>query len=433
MRITLFQPPLPKNLLLKELYDSGLRFMPLNLAYLGAVLEEKGHKVNIIDLNISMKSITDYVKEDLDKLNSDVIGITGTTNSYFEGLTLANAIKARYPDVIVIMGGCHVTFTAVETLSECLSVDIILRGEGEHVIGQLIEKLEKKQSLYNVPSITYRENGEIRENPKAMDMEDLDKLPFPARHLLPLNLYPRHGIVTSRGCPRKCIFCSAGAMSNGKYRIRSAQNIVSELQLLKGEKNIVFYDNTFSGIPTKSKEICRAIIDANLDITWETELRADSVSPELLDLLVNAGCNAVQFGVESGNENILKEIKKHITTDQIRRAVDISLSRGLEVFCSFTIGHPSDTEETIRETLKLMLELKNTGCNVYPGIVTPYPGTEIFKRKEELGITIHDYNWDYFHPMRVSMSTRYLTKEKLGRLFMEILMAIEPEKFKVGG
>lgn len=178
-------------------------------------------------------------------------------------------------------------------------------------------------------------------------------------------------------------------------------------------------------------DICKAIIDAELDITWETELRVDSVNDKLLDLLVRAGCDAIQYGVESGSDKILRDIKKHISIDQVRRAVDLALSRGLGVYCSFIIGLPSDTEETIHQTTEFMLELEKAGCSVFPGIVTPYPGTEIFERRDELGITIHDYNWPCYHPLRVCYSTKHLTKEKIGQLFMELLMKVNPELQKV--
>jgi radical SAM superfamily enzyme YgiQ (UPF0313 family) len=173
-------------------------------------------------------------------------------------------------------------------------------------------------------------------------------------------------------------------------------------------------------------EICRAIIAADLDITWEAELRVDSVSDELIELMVQSGCCAIQFGVESGSDPILKEIRKHITLEQVRRGVQIALSHGLYVACTFVIGHPSDTEETIRETADFMLELKDAGCKVYSGIMTPYPGTEIFNRSEEFGVTIHDYKWDLYSPLRVCMSTKYLTKERLGQLYMELLIKTNP-------
>lgn len=429
MKVTFIQPPIQDSYLSKEYYDS-VSFMPLNIAYLGAVLEENKHTVNIIDLNIQKKRVLDFKNEDLGSLDCDLVGITNTTASYIESLKLASIINAEYPNMIIVMGGCHVTFTAEQTLKECSSIDIIVRGEAEQTIVQIVDSIQNKTPLHEVPGITYRENNLIKTNPDAPIIKDLDSLPFPARHLLQTDLYSQQAIVASRGCPQKCIFCSAGAMSKGKYRIRSPQNIISELQLLEGLQEIIFYDNTFSGHPNKAMDICKALINAELNISWAAELRADSVSEELLALLSKAGCTAVQFGAESGNEKVLRDIKKHVTVEQVRKAVYLALSHGLEVACSFIIGNPSDTQETIQQTTEFMLELKKAGCHVYPGIVTPYPGTELYELRDKYGITIHDYNWAYYHPSRICFSTRYLTSERIGQLFMDLLLKVRPEILK---
>lgn len=433
MKVTLIHVPLPSALLIPEIFDSGLRYMPLNLAYLGAVLENANHKTNIIDLNIEMISVEDFYKNRIQSLDAEIIGLSCTTNSYLECCKLAESLKKTYPEVTIIVGGCHVTFLAEESLKECTAFDYVVRGEAEKIIVELIEAIEKKREISQVRGISYRDHtGQILSNQDAEIIHDLDSLPFPARHLLSQYQYQDQGIVSSRGCPRQCIFCSAGAMSKGCYRIRSAENIVEELKTLPYTKSIFFYDNTFSTMINKSKEICNLIIKEELNIQWEVELRADTVTREFIALLKKAGCQTVQFGVESGNGEILKEIKKHITKDQVRTAVLLCMEQGIDVACSFTIGHPSETEDTINDTLEFIIELQELGCAIFPGIITPYPGTELFNKKEELGITIHHYDWSKYTPLNICISTRYLTREKIGELYLNMIRKIDPNRLAGG-
>lgn len=426
MKVTLIQAPIPSTLLLPELFDEGLRYMPLNIAYLAAALEEANHEAEIIDLNIMLMPVEKYSKDLLSKLDADIVGLSCATNAYIECMNLAQAIKERYPEITILAGGCHVTFMAEEALSECKYFDIIVRGEGERSIVEVVNAIENRKPLDYVDGISFRKGKEIIHNKNAPLIKDLDSIKFPARHLLKQDYYPGNGIVTSRGCPRQCIFCSAGAMGGGKYRIRSAENVVKEIKEIKDDRAIFFYDNTFSSHIKKSTEICERIIEEDLGIRWEVELRADTVTEPFIRLLRQAGCEAIQFGVESGNGEILKEIKKFITKDDVRRGCEISLSYGLEVACSFTIGHPSDTEDTIMETLDFMLELQDMGCLVYPAIVTPYPGTYIYENHEELGITIHHKNWSKYTPLNVCISTKNLSREKLGELFLNAYNKLHP-------
>mgnify|MGYP000934993775 FL=1 len=435
MKVTLMQVPLPARLLLQELFDkAGLRYMPLNIAYLGAVLEQANHEVKIVDINIMMMPVEQYAMKYLDELDADIVGLSCTTNSYIECMKLAELIKKRYPETLIIVGGCHVTFMAGEALEECEYFDIIVRGEGENTIVALVDCIEHLKPLSLVDGISYRLGNEIIHNKDAALIKDLDTIPFPARHLLQTDNYPAHGIVSSRGCPRKCIFCSAGAMGGGRYRIRSAQNIVDELKTIKDDnKSIFFYDNTFSTHIKKSIEICQQIIKEEIDIKWQVELRADTVTEEFIRILSEAGCEAIQFGVESGNEEILKEIKKYITKEDVRKGASIALSYGLGVACSFIVGHPSDTEETLKETLEFMIELKKMGCDVYPGIIVPYPGTEIYDKHEELGINILHKDWSKYTPGHVCVSTKHLSRDKLGQLFLKMVSTLYPEKVFAGG
>ncbi|MCL4517463.1 MAG: B12-binding domain-containing radical SAM protein [Firmicutes bacterium] len=422
MKILLVQPPLPKTLLLPEILDFGLRFTPLSLGYLAAVLEKNGYEVEILDLHVLEKSPEDFRREFLNKrFDYDVVGITSTTISYPNALRLAALIKNYSPEIKIVLGGSHVSFTVDDTFQESKDVDIIVIGEGECTLLEIVQCVEKGMDLERVPGIAFRKGPQVIKTETRSPESNLDSLPFPARHLMPMEKYATPAIVASRGCPRQCIFCSAGAFSHGRYRVRGADSIINELSTLDSLENVAFYDNTFSGNYERSIEICRAIINKKLEMVWSCELRADTADKYLLELMYQAGCRSIQYGVESGNEKVLADIKKHITKEQVNKAVDLAQEAKFEVACSFTIGHPSDTQESILETADYMKELARKGVKVVVGIVVPYPGTTIRKNAEVYGLQIHDNEWEKYHPSRPVISTPYLTKRQIGELYMKIV------------
>ncbi|MGE5553357.1 MAG: B12-binding domain-containing radical SAM protein [Betaproteobacteria bacterium] len=430
MNVLLVQAPMPSNLMMKEILDFGLKYMPLQLGYMAAVLRQYGHNVEIADLHVQRLTPEDYAREYLKAgVPYDMVGISCTTVSYNQALRIAELTKLACQGVKITLGGPHVTFRAKEALERSRAVDYVVRGEGERTLLELVEALAHGLSLENVLGLTYREGAAILENHDRPPLADLDTLPFPARDLLVSSFYPNEGIVTSRGCPRRCIFCAAGAMSNYSYRIRSPRSIVEELRLLQGERVISFYDNTFSGHYETALQICEAIISAKLNISWTCELRVDRATPELFAKLRAAGCRGVQFGVESGSDEVLRAIKKGITVSQVRSAVEMAMAQDLKVVCSFTLGHPLDTPETIDATFSLMKELKRIGATVSSALLVPYPGTDLCERSNELGITIHDENWDTYYPARPIISTKYLSRDRLGEYYMYSKLTLEDPHF----
>ncbi len=364
---------------------------------------------------------------------ASLIGLTSTTSAFSNALTLAREAKSVNPDVPVIMGGPHVTFTAEETVREEW-VDVVVRGEGEETILELAQYfLQGKGALENIVGITYKitykDTVDLQSTPDRPFIEDLDSVPFPARQLVNVKKYENGGvIITGRGCPYKCQFCAAGPLSGYRYRLRSIKKVMAEIAECYhkyGLRDFFFADSTFTAYPERTKEMCKAILDLGFPITWLCGSRVNAVTPEQLNLMARAGCRRIEFGAESGSNQILKDIRKGVTTDMITRAVTWALDAGMVVECSFILGHPTDTVETIQETFEFAQNLKKVEgaerLRIDFGVVTPLPGTELWEHAEELGITIFSKNWDDYNFVYPVAETRHLNRRILRSLAFDAL------------
>jgi len=404
--------------------DNIVRPLPLHLGYLAAVLESHEIETAILDMNVRPQGLASF-QESLLEQAPDLVGISSTTSSFPAAIKLAQRSKEVLPDVPTVMGGCHVTFTAEETLRDNPCVDVVVRGEGEYTLQELADRLQKGRSLEGVLGLSYRPNGQVVHNPPRPFIQDLDSLPWPARHLMETGPYnaPR-ALITSRGCPGRCIFCAATAMSGHRYRVRQPLRVVDEIEFLcqeYGFDNLVILDDTFTGLPKKlTLPVCKEIKRRGLQISWGCESRVDTARPELLEKLREAGCARIQFGVESGSPRVLAKLNKRITLDQVRQAVKHAAELGMRVVCSFILGHPEETEEDARVTLAFMRELKQIGAALTTaGFLIPFPGTEIYEHRESYGIVLHETNWAKFIANNPIISTRYLSRERLIQLMMD--------------
>jgi len=290
------------------------------------------------------------------------------------------------------------------TLKECKSIDIIVRGEGELTTVDLA----KKNDLSTVKGITYRNNGRIISNPDKGLIADIDKIPFPARHLLPMNLYRSstffniHGskghttLITARGCPNKCVFCSSSHFW-GKLRMRSPENIVAEIEEIitkYGIRQIDFVDDTFTLSKKRVNKICNMILERDLDIKWVCSSRVNTITEETVKTMKKAGCYGIVFGIESGNQDILNRINKNVTLDQSRNAVQLSKKEGLITVGDFMIGLPDDTLETVTQTINFAIKL-NPDRALF-SMTTPFPGTTLYNEYLEKGLFKDNLTWDEF-------------------------------------
>lgn len=391
MKILLIHPPWA------EIYDKygpaakvGLAYPSLGLCYIASALEQKGHTVRIIDAEIEGADIPACVRE-AKRFLPDLIGVTSTTPLFHIAKNLVKSLKSGGLDAAVIMGGPHITVMGEQVLRECPEIDFGVYGEGEETIGEFIEAFGGNKDYGQIKGLIYRrDEGIIRNSPRPF-IEDLDKIPFPNRKLLRLDRYlwsvPKKGVVkfttffTERGCPFQCIFCSQRTIFGTKVRCRNIENVLNELEDIRfnlGISHIQFCDETLTLNRGRLLQLCEGIRNRKIDITWEGFTRANLVDEEMLREMKRAGFVRVSFGIESGNPDILKKIKKGVTLPELRRAFQIAKKVGLETRGSVMIGHPFETKETVMDSLNFIRNLK--GCDqIYLNITTPYPGTELYE------------------------------------------------------
>jgi anaerobic magnesium-protoporphyrin IX monomethyl ester cyclase len=296
----------------------------------------------------------------------------------------------------------------------------VVRREGEETAVDLLNELTKAYSnsaLQTIQGISYYSDGKYLSTPDRPFIEDLDALPFPARHLAPMQLYEHPGIiVTGRGCPFHCQFCVAGPLSGHNYRVRSPENVIEEVEECYHRYKMTdffFADDTFTALQERTIKMCNLLDNLDFSISWKCESRATAVTPELLEKMAHSGCIKIQFGVESGSDHILKSINKGITTKRVKQAVTWALNTGMDVMCSFVIGHPEDTAETIQKTLHFARELREMAefgrVKTDFGIATPLPGTQLCENAAALGITILSRDYDTYDLTNPVINTRNLS------------------------
>ena len=393
MKITLANPPYPPSA------HSHPPFIPLGIAYLGAVAEKAGHQVTVIDCQAEKLSYEAF-RSRLSQIPTDVFGVTSTTLLYNSAKQLLTIAGEAHPQATTIIGGSHATFWDTNALQECPALDIVVRREGETTFLEILQRLQEAKTFEGVLGLTYRaKDGTIHQNPDRPFLQDLDSLPFPAYHLLPLEAFHRMGktifpLTTSRGCVQWCDFCSTVRMFGRGYRMRSPKNVVDEMELLHnkyGESQFTFYDDAFTVNRDHVLKMCEEIKIRKLKVTWDCETRVDLVDQELLQTMKETGCLAVWFGVESGSEKILGQMNKKTKKDQIRAAFKMAQKAGLMVIASAIIGFPGETEETAWETINFIKELNPDDIGFY--VATPYPGTPMYELvKKNCWLRITDFN-----------------------------------------
>ena len=401
----------------------GTAAPPLGLAYLASITRELGCDVKIIDSLAEDLTLRD-IKAKITKFYPDVVGVTATTSMIYDAYDVAAVAKEVNPNAMVVIGGPHATFMASEILQECKHIDVVVRGEGELTFRELLMKLMKNDwDFRDVLGITYRVNDKVRENPPRPLIQNLDYVPLPAYDLLPMDRY-RIGklkfgaIITSRGCPYTCVFCSSSLQFGKKWRGHSVDRVLDELRILRyeyGRQEIEFLDDTFTLNKKRVLAIAEKIIEEGLDITWSASSRVNTFSREVGSAMNRAGAHTIYFGIESGSERTLEFIDKRITKEQAMDAAKAAKESGLRALGSFIIGFPYETEEDIRATIKFS---NKVGVDLAQfTIATPYPGTKLWDLavKENLLLT---RNWRKFTTVDVVMKNLYLTPEKIKKLFL---------------
>lgn len=405
MKITLIFPP--------NIYQTKQSMPPLGIAWLAAVLRENGFKdVSIIDSiahRYTNKEVVDLLQEE----KPDIVGISFGTQIRFNAFDLARLIKKNFPQVPMVVGGPHPTLTAQDTLENILEIDFVVRGEGEVSFLNLVRGIESGVNLAEVKGISFRDKkGNVVHNSAEPPIHDLDKLPLPARDLLSMEKYEQKtslsrkratSIISSRGCPYWCLYCSTSEQWGHHIRHRSSQSVVDEIELLLKTypflEGIRFFDDVFTMDKKRVIEICREILKRKLNFVWECEARANTIDEEIVGEMKKAGCEFIDLGIESGSDRILKNIRKGITVSQALEAVKTIKKAGIGLKVFFMHGLPGETYEDIKKTVflsrHLFYDLKVEGTT--QGITAIYPGTALEKIAKDLGTLPKDFSWSKYY------------------------------------
>jgi anaerobic magnesium-protoporphyrin IX monomethyl ester cyclase len=419
MRVLLINPPYPRFPA-----DPKNASPPLGLAYIAAVLEPQRHTVKITDCvvegfatetevgnrtvyGLSIRQLLQIIKE----YRPDIIGIScmfSTLDSIVKDLS--RRIKGEFPEITIVLGGTHATVLAEQLVREP-SIDYVVRGEGEHAFPRLVEHLEQKRPVETVNNLTWLDNGEIHSTPQEF-IEDIDKLPLPARHLLNMEGYIRIGhlqgltkkgtrattLITSRGCPAKCVFCSIHAVWGNKFRAHSPEYVLNEMQQLRdkyGIEHLVFEDDNMTLDRARAEAIFRGMVDRGFDFSWTAPngVALWTLDAGLLTLMRESGCYWLSLGVESGDPKTLREIiHKPLQIDKINYIVKVCKRLKIHTTAFFVIGLPGETPQSMRRSMQYAENLDVDSLCI--SIATPYPGTPLYRICEQEKYLIDGFRFD---------------------------------------
>jgi radical SAM superfamily enzyme YgiQ (UPF0313 family) len=387
---------------------------PLDLAYSASLLEKNGFEVEILDCAASGLKKSKAIKKILKK-SSDLIIVNTSGISASDDLDFAHQLKNSTNAFIGVIGP-YINHYPENVFSK--KIDVVISGEVEYTILELANEIP----LDKIKGISFKNNDKIIKNPSRELITNLDELPFPAYHLLPMKKYsywylpemPFTTFQSSRGCSFKCIYCPYSLDSNSVWRGRSAENVLSELKLLKEKykiESILFRDQIFTLDMKRAEEICNGISKEGLDFEWRCETRADCLSKNLMVKMKDAGCVGVHMGVESGDQNLSKNIAKvGLSLDRVREVFNYAREIDLGTRAFFIIGLPGETKETIQRTLEFARELKAN--DYFFNSATPFPGTKLYEIAEKEG-WITDKNWEKFVVEEAVMRNESLTEDEI--------------------
>ena len=412
--VTLVNPAAPVGT------ETHLPFALLGLGYLAAVLEKNHYRVDVIDCQVLRFSFEDF-RSEIGKRQPDIVGVTSSTLTYKAAMKLIKIAKEACPNCITVAGGAHVTFWDDKALEEYPELDVVVRNEGENTLLELAQRIEVGKSHYDVIGTTCRKDGKIVRNPDRPYIEDLDSLPFPARHLWPMERFREYEdilyLAASRGCVYWCEFCSTVRMHGRKYRMRSPKNVVDELEFLHktyGIRKFTFCDDAFTVDQPRTEELCSEILKRNLKIEWNCGTRVDMLTRELLVQMKEAGCISVWFGVESGTQQVLNAMKKGITPELTMKVLRWVKELGMKPVPNVIIGFPGETKESAWKTIKFAEKISPDDI-AFIHAATPFPGTPMYDKVKEKGwIKVTDFDmYDTCNPI---FETPWLSMKDLAKL-----------------
>jgi anaerobic magnesium-protoporphyrin IX monomethyl ester cyclase len=375
--------------------DRRYKTVHLGLAYLAAYAREQHNDLTfkVLDTRVATSKET----KQFFSSTFDLVGITVFSPVYYEVIDIFNRVKKANGNVKVCLGGPYVT-TIKEDIFKKTPADFAVYGEGEITFSDLISHLKGNKDLKDINGLIYKDkHGNFVINPPRAHMKDLNQLPLPAYDIFPMERYPLHRMVTSRGCPFGCAWCNSSSIWNKTYRHRDAESMVAEIEYLLehyGKKIFVFGDNSFNIDLKRVESFCDLLISKNLKILWSISLRADIMTQELAHKMKKAGCYNVSIGIESANNEILSRINKSATIEKITEGIKMMKKAGIEVMSQFVIGSPYETLETVRQSIEYANNSECDYTNFYT--VLPFKGTPQWEYVLEQGTfytkEIHDFH-----------------------------------------
>jgi len=432
--------------------------MPLGLAYLAAVLEKEDHQVKIIDaqieeretikredsfLNIGMS--WQCLEEKIKDFNPEIVGISNLFSIQFPNVQKIAALIKKIKSIPVIVGGAHPSAAPEEVLKD-KNIDFVIIGEGEYTLKDLLNCLQNRKDFGKLNGLAYKKENQVIIKPKTRYIEDLDELPFPARHLLPMKLYfrsqdlhsyylksrPYATVVTSRGCPGNCIFCSIHIVWGHTWRARSAEDVVDEIEFLAkeyGVREIHFEDDNITLDRPRMIQICQEIINRGIKVDWTTPngVAVQTLDEELLIKMKESGCYHLFIGIESGNPQILhKVIRKNLSLNKALTIAKILKKLKIKTSAFFVFGVPGETKETIRDSINFAKKLDLD--DVWFSIATPYPGTDLYRIAKEKGYAKLDEPVK-LRPKLAVLNTPWLSEKDLEKLRNRAYLEFQLFKF----
>ncbi len=404
MKVLLINPPI-KNLIttnIPKVVDLERGYNPpLGLLYLASYARKyTNHEIEVLDTVVEELNYYE-IERRIREIKPDVVGVQAMSFTLIDALLCARIVKRIEKHIPIVFGGPHPTIFPQETIN-LKEVDYVVVGEGEVTFKELLENIDSPKRLKEVKGLVYKEKGEIIDTGSREFIENLDNIPFPARELTPYKKYysliakrtPITTMFTSRGCPYRCIFCDRPQLGK-KFRAQSAENVVDEMEecLRLGIKEILIYDDTFTVNRQRVLDICKEILRRSLKIGWDIRARVDNVDEEMLKRLKKAGCERIHYGVEASSQRILDILRKGITLRQVKDAFGLTKKAGISTLAYFMFGSPKETEEEIRNSIKLAKELRPDF--VHFSITTPFPATDLYRLGLKEGILERNY-WKEF-------------------------------------
>ncbi len=380
--------------------DIAIRMAPIGILSLASYLMQAGHQLKVYDCRNTPEINRQQIRDFLDRFKPDIVGFSAVTSSFMNAYALAEEIKRLQPQVKIVFGGVHVSALKEKILAQFTAIDLVVCGEGEKAMAEIAAN----HPLEAIQGLVWRQNGQIIRNAPRTDLCQLDSLPFPAYHLLEgfpkkyrgaLFNYPRPPqatIISSRGCVYQCSYCDRSVYGQS-FRFNSAEYLYAQMRHLKdnfGVRHIFFYDDLFTFNRQRIVKLCGLLKEKPLGITFNCSVRLGHIDDELLKLLKSAGCWMVSLGIESGCQEILDRHKSQAGLAEMQATVKKTKTAGLKVKGLFMMGLPGETENSIRQTTKFIIELKLDDMNMTK--FTPFPGSPIYQDIGKEGAFNEDWN-----------------------------------------